>query len=103
FHSEDEFSIFNKLDFTITVEGKEWLYRFFKNPLSDVRQINDVQQIVKLILERFEQWPSRISNGTVMVVDRFYSSNIDSVPANPNLLNALSYKIIHSADFSLIK
>src|SRR5690554_3836778 len=103
FDSEDEFSILSKLDFTITVEGKEWLYRFFKNPLSDVKQINDIQKIIKLIIQRFEQWPSSISNGTVMVVDRFYSSNIDSFPANPNFLNALSYKVIHSADFSLVK
>ena len=46
FHSEEEFSIFDKLDFTLTGEGKEWLYRFFKNPFSDVKLINETQQIL---------------------------------------------------------
>lgn len=103
FHSEEEFSIFHKLNFTRTGEGREWLYRFFKNPFSDARLIKETQDIIKLIHDKEKEWPLGISNGTIMVISRFYDSNIDTLPAAHDYVNALSYKIFHSADFSLVR
>jgi len=103
FHSEEEFSIFHKLNFTRTNEGREWLYRFFKNPFSDVRLIRETQGIQRKILEKEMQWPMNISNGTLMVMVKFFESNIDTIPARPDTMNSLSYKIFHSADYSLVK
>lgn len=103
FHSEEEFSIFHKLNFTRTGEGREWLYRFFKNPFSDARLIKETQDIIKLIRDKEKGWPLGISNGTIMVISRFYDSNIDTLPAAHDYVNALSYKIFHSADFSLVR
>lgn len=103
FHSEEEFSIFHKLNFTRTGEGREWLYRFFKNPFSDARLIKETQDIIKLIRDKEKEWPLGISNGTIMVISRFYDSNIDTLPAAHDYVNALSYKIFHSADFSLVR
>lgn len=103
FHHEEEFSIFNKLNFTRTEQGKEWLYRFFRNPFSDPRLIRETQNIVRLILEKEQDWPMSISNGTLMVMSRFYDSNIDTIPSAHDYMNSLSYKIFHSADFSLVK
>ncbi len=37
-----------------------------------------------------------------MVIERFYDSNIDYMPG-ANLLNALTYKVLHAADFSLVR
>jgi DNA mismatch repair ATPase MutS len=103
FHSEEEFSIFHKLNFTRTEEGKDWLYRFFRNPFSEARLIKETQDIVKLFLEKEKDWPMSISNGTLMVMTRFYESNIDTIPTSGTYLNSFSYKIFHSPDFSLIR
>jgi DNA mismatch repair protein MutS len=103
FHSEEEFSIFHKLNFTKTEEGKDWLYRFFKNPFSDARLIIETQNIVRRILENESVWPTSISNGTIMVITRFYESSIDTVPSSSNYMEALSYKIFHAPDFSLVR
>lgn len=103
FHSEEEFSIFHKLNFTKTEEGKDWLYRFFKNPFSDAKLIVETQNIVRGILDKESEWPTSISNGTIMVITRFYESSLDPIPASPNLMEAVSYKIFHSPDFSLIR
>jgi DNA mismatch repair ATPase MutS len=43
FSHHDEFSVFNKLDFTETLEGREWLLRYFKNPFSDYGKILETQ------------------------------------------------------------
>src|SRR5262245_36835929 len=103
FHHEEEFSIFNKLNFTLTVQGRDWLFKFFHNPFSDPKQIKETQQILRTILEKIDDWPKNISNGTVMVIEKFYDSNIDSMPGGANIANAVSYKVFHSADFSLVR
>ena len=38
-----------------------------------------------------------------MVVQKFYNSAINEMPAEPNLVNALWYKLINAPDFSLVK
>jgi DNA mismatch repair ATPase MutS len=103
FHSEEEFSIFHKLNFTKTEEGKDWLYRFFKNPFSDAKLIVETQNIVRRILENETEWPTSISNGTIMVITRFYESSIDIIPSSPNLMEAITYKVFHAPDFSLVR
>jgi DNA mismatch repair protein MutS len=103
FHHEEEFSVFNKLNFTRTVDGRAWLIKFFHNPFSDHKQISETQEILQSILLRIDEWPPSISNGTMMVIEKFYDSQIDSIPSSTNFVNALSYKLFHTADFSLVR
>lgn len=103
FHSEEEFSVFHKLNFTRTSEGREWLFRFFKNPFSDAKLIRETQSIISLVLSREEEWPVSISNGTLMVITKFYETGIDTIPAKTNSMEAFSYKFFHSADYSLVR
>lgn len=103
FQREEEFSIFHRLNFTETIEGREWLLKFFSNPFSDRRQIEETQQIIGSILLHGSKWPASISNGTLMVIEKFYESNIDGMPDSASLLNALTYKLFHSPDFSLVR
>ena len=103
FQSEEEFSIFHRLNFTETVEGREWLLKFFSNPFSDRKQIEETQQIIRTILDHLADWPPSISNGTLMVIERFYESGIDGMPNSATLLNAFTYKAFHGPDFSLVR
>ncbi|HET9824826.1 MAG TPA: DNA mismatch repair protein MutS [Chitinophagaceae bacterium] len=103
FHSEEEFSIFHKLNFTRTNGGKEWLHRFFSEPHQDVKRILGTQRIIKTLLAHVDEWPSDISNGTILVMDKFLDYNLDPVPNNPNPLNSLTYKWLHHEDYSMVK
>jgi DNA mismatch repair protein MutS len=103
FHTEEEFSIFHKLDFTRTIGGREWLVRLFYEPFSDIRRITETQHILRVINRKQEEWPQTISNGTIMVIEKFYQSVIDTIPGSANVLNALSYKVLHNPDFSLVR
>lgn len=99
---EEEFSIFHRLNFTQTIEGREWLLKYFSNPFSDLQQINQTQQILRTIISNLDAWPKSISNGTLMVIEKFYDSHVDAIPsAGP--VNALSYRLFHVADFSLVR
>jgi len=103
FHQEEEFSIFNKLNFTQTVGGRQWLVKFFSEPLNDIKKIAGIQQMLKRIADKEAQWPTLITNGTVMVLERFYESPVDAIPSAASLPNALMYKALHGPDFSLVK
>jgi len=102
FQHEEEFSIFHRLSFTRTSQGREWLLKFFSNPFSDIRPIQDTQQILRLILAGIDQWPNEITNGTLMVIEKFYDSNVDAIP-NANIVHAFTYKLFNVADFSLVR
>jgi DNA mismatch repair ATPase MutS len=102
FQHEEENSIFHRLNFTRTSQGREWLLKFFGNPFSDIRHILDTQKVIRTILSRIDEWPTDITNGTLMVIEKFYDSNIDAMP-DANLLNAFVYKVFHGPDFSLVR
>jgi DNA mismatch repair protein MutS len=103
FQAEEEFSIFHKLNFTKTVGGKEWLRRFFSEPHHDLKRIIGTQNIIKTLIEHIDDWPQEITNGTIIMIDKFLDYNLDPVPANPNNFNSYSYKILHGHDYSMLK
>ncbi|HYO20815.1 MAG TPA: DNA mismatch repair protein MutS, partial [Flavisolibacter sp.] len=103
FHQEEEASIFHKLNFTKTVGGKEWLRRFFTEPHGDLKRIIGTQNIIKTLLRHLDEWPAEITNGTVIMMDKFLDYNVDPIPQNPNAFNSYSYKLLHSADYSMVK
>ena len=103
FNHEDEFSVFDKLNLTRTTGGREKLRYIFSHSLSDIDSIKNVQETLQLILQKKQQWPFFVSNGTVMMVYKFYESSIDDPPSRPTPITAALYKLLHGPDFSLIK
>jgi len=103
FSHEEEFSIFHKLDFTRTTGGKERLLDYFNRPFARLESIDETQRILKLMLDKMDQWPSSISNGTIMVMERFYETALDDIPAAGNLPAALAYKLFHGPDYSMVR
>lgn len=103
FNHEEEFSIFHKLDFTRTIGGREKLRHIFNKTLTSIEEIKGVQGTIKFILLNRKLWPQNISNGIIMVIRKFYESNIDQIPYNASATSAYSYKFFHSPDFSLVK
>lgn len=103
FNNEEEFSVFNKLNFTRTSQGKEQLKKNLTTPLPTIEAIKGIQQTLQLIIKQLHQWPMQISNGTVMVIERYYESNIDPIPMQASSFTAYSYKLLHGPDFSLVK
>ncbi len=103
FHAEEEFSIFHKFNFTKTVGGKEWLRRFFMEPHHDLQRIIGVQNIIKTLLHRIADWPPEITNGTVIMIDKFLDYNLDPVPQQVNAVNSFTYKVLHAHDYSMVK
>ncbi|MBS1663191.1 MAG: DNA mismatch repair protein MutS [Bacteroidetes bacterium] len=103
FSHEEEFSIFHKLDFTRTTQGKDLLLDYFNRPLDKLDAILETQKVISLILAKIDQWPTAISNGTIMVMERFYETPVDDIPEGHNLPAALAYKVFHGPDYSIVR
>jgi DNA mismatch repair protein MutS len=103
FSHEEEFSIFHKLNFTRTRGGQDQLLELFERPFSDLRSISETQAVLSLILQQEAEWPLSISNGTIMVMEKFYSTAIDEIPMASHLAAALQYKLFHGPDYSMIR
>ena len=103
FHPEEEYSIFHKLNFTKTVGGKEWLRRFFSDPHHDLKRIIGTQNIIKTLLEHLDEWPTEITNGTIIMIDKFLDYQFDPIPKKLTLFNSYSYKLLHAQDYSMLK
>lgn len=103
FHPEEEFSIFHRMNFTRTSGGKAWLHKYFSEPFSDLQKIRGTQDLIRTLMTRIDKWPSDISNGTLLVMDKFLDYPLDPVGNNPNGLQAALYRMLHGADYSMIK
>lgn len=103
FHQEEEFSIFHKLNFTRTTGGKEWLRKFFSEPHSDLEKIIGTQKIIRTFLEHVKDWPASITNGTVLVMDKFMDYTLDPISESQGSFNNMFYKLLHSEDYSMVK
>ncbi|MEX0636269.1 MAG: DNA mismatch repair protein MutS, partial [Ferruginibacter sp.] len=93
FNGEDDFSVLSRLNYTLTSNGKEQLRKTLATPLKKIEDIRDIQQTLQLILRKESEWPLVISNGTIMVVERFYEYNFDPLPNTVTSLTALNYKM----------
>ncbi len=103
FHREEEQSLFNKIDHTRTNAGKAELKKNFSRPFSDINDILQVQEILSFIGANLDAWPTRITNGTLLVIEKFLDDNPDAIPEQPNPVNAFFYKWLHPADHAMIR
>jgi DNA mismatch repair ATPase MutS len=103
FSVDEEFSIFHKLNFTQTSIGKEWLKNYFSHPFDDIHQIIGTQQVIKAFIPHVGNLPEDVTNGTIMMIDKYLDYDLDAPSANPGLVGSLLYKWFRPADYSVLK
>jgi DNA mismatch repair protein MutS len=104
FNIDEEQSVFHFLDFTRTGGGKEWLRYLLSKPFDTLKDIRETQQTIKRFLTVHTQWANTlVSNGTIMVVEKFYDTGIEEIPHNPGLISSYYYSIFSAPDFSFIR
>jgi len=103
FHPDAEQSVFQRLNFTQTNEGREYLRMFLSKPLNSVSAIIDTQVTLQNLTSVLNKWPKQISNGTIMVLEKFYDTPIDRLPSHPGNFDSLLYQFISATDFSLTR
>jgi DNA mismatch repair protein MutS len=103
FQTTDDFSLFGKLDRTKTVGGRIELLSLFNHPFSQLDKIRQTQEILDIILKFEQEWGPSISNGTVMVMERFYETPLDKIPSSHDPVSARMYQLLHAPDYALTR
>jgi len=103
FQHEEEYAVFSHLNFTQTVDGKLYLRQLLTSPLKNISEIVDTQNTIKQLQQIQNNFSSTITNGTIMVMERFYETSISEIPQPASTINAFFYKVFSTSDFSLIK
>ena len=103
FHSEEYQSVFYHVNLTLTNGGREYLRYLLAHPLETVKAIEQTQLTIQQLGSIVPQYPISPSNGTVLVMEKFYESPINNYPSDIGLVNALIYKYFNLADYSLSK
>ncbi len=103
FHSEEEQSVFHHLNYTQTNDGREYLRYLLGHPLQSVSDILDTQQTIRQLMQVAKDWPITVTNGTIMVMERYYESQVNDFSQHPNVVNGFFYKTFNGPDYSLIR
>lgn len=104
FHHDEEQSVFHHLNFAHTNGGREYFRAILSKPLDSIDSIHDTQQTIQALMQVQEKWPLHlITNGAIMVIEKFYDTAMDSYPKQPDLFSSNLYRILHAPDYSITK
>ena len=95
FANEEEFSVFGKLNEAITSSGRDEFKKMLYTPLKSVSAITDIQLTLKQIGEKESGWTKLISNGTIMVVERYFHATIDEIPAYGTMAQVENFEVFN--------
>ncbi|XZF13553.1 MutS-related protein [Chitinophagaceae bacterium MMS25-I14] len=73
-------SVFNLIDHTTTQYGKEILRKHIQHPPGSYEQLAEMQEVIRYWMHHPEQWPTVISNGTLVMLDKFFEAADGATP-----------------------
>lgn len=104
FENEQDAGIVGHLNFCKSNGGKVQLNQYLHTPLATLSQIKDRQHTLQMLIAHLGQLEQmKISNGTCLVIERFFETGFTTIPASISLPGAYWYQLWNKADYSLLK
>lgn len=72
--------IFSLIDHTTTQNGREALRRHVLQPPTSYERLQEVQDVVRFWSGNLSRWPSVITNGTLVMLEKFFESADNAAP-----------------------
>lgn len=101
FHQGGGDSVFELINFTNTVPGRDQLQNMLQHPFNSIIHIEAIQETIQTVGTL--GLPIGVTNGTLMIVEQFYQTAFSLIPRNPSKISAHTYKALHLAEYSLLK
>lgn len=88
FAADETGSIFGLLAHTTTQAGKDMLRRHIQSPPASFAELQQMQDVVKFFSYNTDVWPAIITNGTLVMIDKFFDAadTQSTPPAGINLI-----------------
>jgi DNA mismatch repair protein MutS len=102
FSSDGQGSVFALLDRTVTQAGRDVLRRHVQHPPATYEALAEMQDVVRFWMQHSGNWPEDISNGTLVMLERFFES-ADHGSRPPRglalLLGSLAQKLLNRNEY----
>ncbi|MBS1587320.1 MAG: DNA mismatch repair protein MutS [Bacteroidetes bacterium] len=72
--------VFGLIDHTVTQAGRERLQQLIQHPPDSFEQLQALQDTIKFWSQNLQLWPNIISNGTLVMLEKFFESADMSAP-----------------------
>lgn len=104
FDSEAHIGLATHLNFCKSNGGSFYFTELLSHPLANKKNIETRQELVQIFIHHKGLFGNfKTSNGTTLVIDKFFETGFKKTSPHPNWLETYIYKIFNKADFSLIK
>ncbi|MFN5135100.1 MAG: MutS-related protein [Chitinophagaceae bacterium] len=102
-NNEEEYSLLSRINFCKTAGGADRLQYLLTHPLRSEKEIKQTQEAIRQLQMMLQQWPSEITNGTLLVLEKFYGYPFDKIPNSYSPVPAFLYMVFDTPDFSLVR
>lgn len=104
FDTEASDGLISHLNFCKTNGGKDQLDQYLSQPLSSIDAIERRQNAVAaFMLELDFINEMKITNGTTLVIEKFYGTSFKSIPTQISYPGAYWYQFVNASDYALLK
>lgn len=104
FDSEDQKGLITHLNFCKTNGGKEQFEKYLRQPLNSIESIQSRQKVVTEFMNKIHFIQQmKITNGTTLVIEKFFSTAFKSIPTQISIPGAYWYQYINASDYTLLK
>lgn len=103
FNNEEEYSLFHRIDFCNTIGGRIKLEYLLAHPHKQLSKIQQTQQTLQHIGSLTDQWPVEITNGTILVIEKYYGYPFEKIPDSYSPVPAFLYRVFDAPDFRLVR
>jgi len=80
FATDGSGGVFALIDRTVTQEGRETLRRHIVQPSATYEGLVELQEAIKFWCDHPDKWPTEISNGTLVMLGKFFESADNAAP-----------------------
>ncbi len=103
--SNDGEDVFSLINLTVTHEGKATLVKHIQHPPDKLSSLQEMQDTIRYLAEHPEAWTEHISNGTIVMLEKFFEGADDTAPPTgiTLLLNNFFQKILNKEKYFIIR
>ena len=103
FDTEGSNGLITHLNFCKTNGGKEKLDQFILSPLASINSIEQRQNAIALFIQEIDFVRSMgITNGSTLVIEKFFETSFKNIPVQISLPGAYWYRYLQASDYSLL-
>jgi DNA mismatch repair ATPase MutS len=104
FDKDDDIGLASHLNFCKSNGGQIYLHQFLHTPLNALSKIEARQQALQALIQSMEHMDQmKITNGTCLIIEKFFETSFKNIPVQISLPGAYWYQFWNKADYSLIK